>query len=64
MTVIDMTRGGVSGSGDEYYQEVEKRLQARLNYIAQQAKIEIIDLDQVDLEMLESKVSERLEIPD
>jgi hypothetical protein len=63
VTVIDMTRGGVVGSGEEYYQQVEKRLRARLDYIAQQTKIEILDLDQVDLATIEARVAERLESP-
>ena len=64
VTVIDMKRGGVAGSGDEYYKLVEDRLRERLEFIASKAKVEIQDLDDIDIEALEAKVAEHLAMPD
>jgi hypothetical protein len=64
VTVIDMTRGGATGSGDEYYKLVEDRLRERLEFIASRTKVEIQDLNQIDIEALEAKVAEHLASPD
>lgn len=63
VAVIDMTRGGAIGSGDEYYRKVEERLRTRLQYIAHKAKIEIHDLNDLDIATIEARVAERLESP-
>ena len=53
---------GRTQSGTSYYGEVEKRIEARLEYISRTTRIEIIDIspDSVDLETLEAEVSAHL----
>lgn len=66
LVVIDMRRQGSSASGVEYYGQIEKRIQSRLEYIAGYTDIEIIDLDanSVDLTAIEQQVNARLETLD
>lgn len=53
---------GSAQSGSNYYGRVQKRIQSRLDYIANHTEIEIIDTDieEVDLESIESQVSAHL----
>jgi hypothetical protein len=63
VTVIDLTRGGSTGSGDDFYGRVQERVQSRLEYVARQTNVEIQDLDDLDIATLENRVAERLESP-
>jgi hypothetical protein len=64
VTIIDLSRGGSMNTGDDYYRRVQERLQSRLAYIAHQTRIEIEDLENLDINSIEMKVAERLEIPE
>jgi len=48
-------------TGDQYYGEIEQRLQARLEFIAAQANTEIIDINKMDFSALESRVDQHVE---
>ena len=52
---------GSTQTGDQYYGEIEQRLQARLEFIAAQMNIEFIDINKMDVSALESKVDQHLE---
>ncbi len=52
---------GSTQTGDQYYGEIEQRLQARLEFIAAQTNIEIINIHKMDFSALESKVDQHLE---
>ena len=58
--------GGKTLSGADYYRQVERRMQARLDYIQRHAKIDIDDsnLAALDLDAVESQVDEYLSQPD
>ena len=63
MTVIDMTRpGGGTQTGADYYGRIERRMKARLDYIAKHAEIGIIDLDSdsIDIDSIERQVAASL----
>ena len=63
MTVIDMTGpGGRTQSGADFYGRIERRMKARLDYIAKHAEIGIIDLDSdsIDIDSIERQVAARL----
>jgi hypothetical protein len=65
VAVLDMNTTGVARSGSEYYGRIERRMKARLDYIAKRAEIGIIDLDvddveNVDIDALERQVSVHL----
>lgn len=57
--------GGVQ-SGADYYDQIERRMQSRLEYIARHTKIEITDsgIDNVDLASIEEQINEQLDTLD
>ncbi len=58
VTVLEINRSGSVGSGSDYYERIERRIQARLEYIARHTDIEIIDLDVHTLDM--EKIQQRI----
>lgn len=58
VTVVDVGRSGATTSGAEYYGRIERRLQARLDYIAKHTEIDIVDLDakSLDIEDFEQQI--------
>jgi len=60
MLIMDPNAGSTK-SGAQYYGEIEQRMQARLEFIAAQTKIEIIDINKMNLSTLESRVDQCLE---
>jgi len=61
LLVIHPNQLGTTQAGSQYYGEIEQRMQARLEFIAAQTKIEIIDINKMNLSALESRVDQRLE---
>ena len=63
VAVINLNRPSGSRSGSDYYGQIERRIQARLEYLAHKTQIEIIDIDvaSLDLNRLEQQVSEYLQ---
>jgi len=63
MTVIEMSGPGRSRSGADYYDQIERRIEARLEYIASRVDIDIIDLDtaKLDLETIDQHLAAYLE---
>ena len=61
LLIIDLHQLGATQSGSQYYGEIEKRMQARLEFIAAHTNIEIIDINKMNLSTLESRVDQRLE---
>lgn len=64
MAIVDLTGAGVAQSGTEYYRVIERRLQARLDYIAKRTEIGIIDVDTVessDIDAIERQVAVQLD---
>ncbi len=61
MIIIDPNDFGSTKSGAQYYGEIEKRMQVRLEFIAAHTNIEIIDINRMNLPTLESRVDQRLE---
>lgn len=61
LTVIELD-SGVMQSGAEYYGRIERRMKARLDYIARHTDIEISDVDgeNVDVNAIEEQVAARL----
>ena len=59
VTVLELNRGGAVGSGSDYYERIERRIQARLEYIARHTEIEIIDIDvhTVDFDAIEQQIA-------
>lgn len=59
VTVLELNRNGAVGSGSDYYERIERRIRARLEYIARHTEIEIIDLDvnTLDLERIEQQIA-------
>ncbi len=59
VAVINPGRPSASRSGTGYYDQIERRIKARLDYIARHTQIEIIDVegDTVDLDSIEAQVS-------
>lgn len=53
LVVVDMTDRGAATSGSEYYSRIERRLQARLDYIARQDELGIADHDVHSFDMAE-----------
>ena len=53
-----MSGSGSTTSGSEYYGRIERRLQARLDYIAENTEIDILDLDvnSLDIEKIEQQL--------
>lgn len=62
VSVVDMSSTGVARSGSEYYSRIERRMKARLDYIAKHAEIGIIDLDSdnIDIDSIERQVAAHL----
>jgi len=62
LTVVDMNSLGVASSGGDYFGRIERRMKARLEYIARYAEIGIIDLDsnRIDIDSLERQVAAHL----
>jgi len=66
VTVIDVRGRRMFTSANEYYGRIEKRMQARLDYIAAKAGITDVELEvgNINLAELEARVREALETPD
>ncbi len=62
VTVLQMNQGGASTSADVYYARIERRIQARLDYIAEHTEIEITDLhiETVDVDEIEQKIADQV----
>ena len=62
VSVIDMNSSGAARSGSDYYGRIERRMKARLAYIAKHAEIGIIDLDSdnIDIDTIERQVAAQL----
>ena len=62
LTVVDV-ESGETHIGVEYYGRIERRMKARLAYIAQHTEIEIIDLDAeiIDVDAIEDQVVDHME---
>jgi hypothetical protein len=62
LTIIDPSGLGTSQSGSAYYGKIEKRIKARLEYIASRVRIDVVDINfkNVDLDELEEQVDEYL----
>jgi hypothetical protein len=60
--VVVVQMSGSTSSGPDYYHRIEKRLQARLDYIAQYAKVGIVDHDvhTFNIEEVEQKIDNYL----
>ena len=58
VTILEARGGGAIRSGSEYYGQIERRIQARLEYIQKHTDIDIIDMnvDSVDIDSLERQV--------
>jgi TPR repeat protein len=63
LTIIEPGRLGATQSGAAYYGRIERRLRARLEYIARRVQIEIVDInvEKADVLLIEAKVNERLD---
>lgn len=64
MTVIvDVNGVSTTMSGDDYYGRIERRLRSKLQYVASQTDIDIIDfdIDSFDMSSIEQKVTARLD---
>ncbi len=59
MTVVELNSSSNIGSGSDYYERLERRIQARLEYIAKHTKIEIIDIDvdTMNLALIEQQIA-------
>ena len=59
VTVVEMRATASTTSGSEYYGRIERRMKAKLEYIARHTEIEIIDIDveNIDFEIIEAEVS-------
>lgn len=62
LTVVDVGGGGRTVSGAEYFGRIERRLQARLDYIAAHTEIDIVDLDldKLDIDRIEQQIAARM----
>ena len=52
VTIVD-PRGGSSVSGDQYYRQVRRRIEARMNFIAQQLNMPDLDTDPKEVNVSE-----------
>jgi hypothetical protein len=59
VAVVDMSTTGVARSGSEYYGRIERRMKARLEYIAKHAEVGIIDIDVENVENMDIDAIER-----
>ena len=59
VTVLEINRSGAIGSGSDYYERIERRIRARLEYISRHTEIEIVDLDvhTVDIDEIEQQIA-------
>ncbi len=66
LMIVDPSLPGSAQSGDEYYGRVKKRMQIRLQFLKERARIEIVDTraEAVDLSTIEALVEKRLETID
>lgn len=62
LAVVDMNSTGAARSSSDYYGRIERRMKARLKYIAKHAEIGIIDLDSdnIDIDSIERQVAAHL----
>jgi len=60
VTVIDPNAPAAMVASAGYFGKIEKRMEARLEYIAANTNIEIVGIDNVNLTAVESRVDERL----
>jgi hypothetical protein len=58
--VIDPNAPAAMVANADYFGKIEKRMEARLEYIAANTNIEIVGIDNVNLTAVESRVDERL----
>lgn len=66
VAVYEFDRGGSFGSGIDYYDRIERRLEARLEYIAEHTKIDIVDIDvnSINMDKLDEQIAAQLsELP-
>ena len=56
VTVLEVNQSNSLGSGSDYYERLERRIQTRLEYIAEHTEIEIIDIDKMDIDVIEQQV--------
>lgn len=61
LTVVNPNSSGSVRAGADYYGRIEKRMEARLEYIAAHTNIEIVDLDSMNMTTIESRVDEQLD---
>ena len=62
MMVVEMSGSGATTSGSEYHRRIERRLQARIDYIARHTEIDIVDEDvaSYDIDTIERKIEDYL----
>lgn len=62
MTIVEVGRPGETHSGADYYGQIERRIEERLEYIASRVDIDIIDLDtaKLDLETIDQHLAAHL----
>jgi len=63
LVVIKPDQTGLPTAGGDYYGRIEKRMNARLEFIVSHIRVEIVDIDveQMSLSSIESKVNEHLD---
>ena len=61
LMIIDPNAHGSVSTGADYYGQIERRMEARLEFIAAHTNIEIVDLDSMNMTAIESRVDERLD---
>ena len=61
VTIVDPNNPAAMVSGADYFGKIEKRMEARLEFIAANTNIEIVDLDNMNMTAIESRVDERLD---
>jgi len=63
LVIIKPDQTGSATAGGEYYRRIEKRMNARLEYIVSRIRVEIVDIDaeNMSLSSIESKVDEHLD---
>jgi hypothetical protein len=60
VTIVDPSDPAAMVSGADYFGKIEKRMEARLEFIAANTNLEIVDLDNMNMTAIESGVDERL----
>ena len=63
LIIIDPNQAGSTTSGGVYYGRIERRMNARLEFIVSHIRVEIVDIDveHMNLSLIESKVDEHLD---